>query len=120
MVKYFRNLSLLLGSFLMLQIAFAQRNWNGYGIELNAMQARVFKHTEAFKAPIPASSQLIELHLVHKTRGEKPWHSLRHFPQIGIGFTYTNYGLDSIYGRGYSMYPTLQYRIAEKKAWSWT
>jgi hypothetical protein len=120
MVKYFRNISLLIGSFLMLQITFAQRNWNGYGIEINGIHAQVFKHTAAFKAPLPSASQLIELHAFHKTRGEKPWHALRHFPQIGIGFTYTNYGLDSVYGRGYSIYPTIQYQLTQKKAWSWT
>ena len=120
MVKNFRKIGLLIGSFFMLQIAFAQGNWKTYGVEFNAMEARVFKHTAAFKAPLPAASQLMELHLLHKTQGAQAWHALRHFPQIGIGFTYTNYGLDSVYGRGYSLYPTIQYQLAHKKAWSWT
>jgi hypothetical protein len=94
--------------------------WSGFGLESNFIVGKVFKHTPKFRAPIPDVSTATEFNFVQQTYGRKDWHQRRHFPLVGFGFAYTNYGIDSIYGKCYSIYPTLQLPIVRGKHFEWT
>lgn len=99
----------------------AQSNyWDGFGLEVNAIGGRILKHTPKFKAPIPDVSKALDINLVLQTNGSKQWQQRRHYPIIGLGITYTDYGVDSIYGKCFSVYPNLQLPIIKGKQLEWT
>jgi hypothetical protein len=102
--------------------AYAQNpaSWSGFGIEANAMFGKVYKHTKKFRADVPDHSSAFEINFVQQTYGKKTWHQRRNFPLVGFAFAFTNYGLDSIYGKCISMYPTLQLPIIRGKKIEWT
>ena len=92
----------------------------GFGIETNLAAGRVLKHTSKFRAPVPPVSTAVELNFIQHTYGRQRWHRSRHFPVPGFGVTYTNYGIDSIYGRCVSFYPNLQFLLVHGKRLEWT
>jgi hypothetical protein len=96
------------------------RQWDGFGIEANAFAGKVVKHTAKFHLPVPDLTTGLDLNFQWKTFGKKEWQQRRQFPTIGIGFTYTNYGIDSIYGRCLSIYPNLVIPLITGKYLEWT
>ncbi len=97
-----------------------QKPWSGFAIETNFMAGKVLKHTAKFRAPVPDLSSAFEINFMQQTFGKKAWHARRYYPVVGFGFTYTNYGIDSIYGKCISMYPNLQIPIIRGKNLEWT
>jgi hypothetical protein len=94
--------------------------WEGFGIEANFMGGKVLKHTVNFRAPVPDFSSAFELNFVQQTYGKNDWEQRRHYPLVGVGLTFTNYGIDSIYGKCISIYPNLQLPIIKGKNIEWT
>lgn len=117
-----RSLTLILYSLLITSLCSAQENKPGAGfcIEANAFMGKVIKHTPKFKLPIPEMSNGADVNLQWKTYGKKEWHQRRRYPKIGIGFTYTNYGIDSVYGKCFSIYPNLEIPLITGKRLQWT
>jgi len=124
-VVFFR-FSMLRLFFLLLFIlpagAFAQQTaaWQGFGIEANILGGKIYKHTKNFKAPVAELSGAVELNFVQQTYGKKDWEQRRNFPVVGVGITYTDYGIDSIYGKCFSLYPNLQLPILRSGKFEWT
>lgn len=113
--------------FLIFCILFAQKStaqladkWAGVGIEANAFVGKVIKHNSKFRLPIPDLSTGTDINFQWNTYGKKEWHQRRRYPTIGIGFTYTNYGIDSIYGRCFSLYPNITIPLITWKKLEWT
>jgi hypothetical protein len=100
----------------------AQQNKKGAGfaIDANMFAGRVIKHTWKFRLPVPELSSGLDLNLQWKTWGKKDWHIRRHYPIIGLGFAYTNYGIDSVYGRCYSIYPNIEIPLLMGQKLQWT
>ncbi len=94
--------------------------WTGIGIENNEMVGKVFKHTPKFRLPIPEVSSAYELNVVFKTHGTKEWQQRRRFPVLGVGLMYTDYGLNSIYGKAYGVYPNFQIPLVTGRRLEWT
>lgn len=94
--------------------------WAGIGIEGNAFVGKVIKHSAKFHLPVPALSSGADINFQWKTCGRKTWHQRRRYPTIGIGFTYTNYGIDSIYGRCFSLYPNIVIPLISGRKLEWT
>ena len=82
---------------------------DGFGIETNLLAGRIIRHS--FSAPIPSMSEALDVNLVWQTYGKKLWHQGCHFPVIGIGATYTNYGSDRVFGQCVGIYPNMQIPI---------
>ncbi len=99
---------------------FSQSRWDGSGIETNYMYGKVFRHTPKFIKTLPDYSSIIEINYVKKTNGSKAWQQRRHYPTVGLAFVYTNYGIDSIYGRAFSLIPNLEIPIIKGKKLEWT
>lgn len=95
-------------------------DWKGFGIEANFIGGRILKHSTKIIAPIPDHSSAIELNFMQQTYGKKAWEQRRHYPMIGFGITYTNYGNDAIFGRCIGIYPNLQLPIIRGKQLEWT
>lgn len=98
----------------------ADRTWDGVGIEANMMGGKVFKHSTKFFGPVPRMSGAFELAVFQQTDGRKPWQQRRKYPVWGVGITYTDYGLDSIYGKCIGIYPTFQLPLVRCKKLEWT
>ena len=94
--------------------------WSGFGIELNAIGGKVYKHEAKFTVPIPTLSTGLDVNLMLHTYGKKEWEQRRKYPTIGLGFTYTNYGIDSIYGRCLSIYPNIELPLVRGRKLEWT
>lgn len=92
----------------------------GIGIEVNALAGKVFKHTQKFKAPIPDITTGIEANLVWKTQGNEAWQQRRNYPTVGIGLSFINYGIDSIYGKAIGVYPNVELPLIRGKKLEWT
>jgi len=92
----------------------------GFGIEMNGVEGKVFKHTKKFKLPIPDHSTALDLNLVWHTYGKKDWQQRLNYPTVGFGFTYVNYGIDSVYGRAFGFYPNLTIPIIHGNKLEWT
>ena len=94
--------------------------WSGCGIEVNGIAGKVYKHEAKFTLPIPSVSTAVDVNLMLHTYGKKVWEERRHFPTIGLGITYTDYGLDAIYGQCVGIYPNLELPIISGKKIEWT
>lgn len=90
----------------------------GFGIEANAIAGMILRHK--FSAPIPPVSTEFDVNFVWRTYGKKAWHQQCHFPVIGIGATYTNYGNNAIFGQCVGIYPNLQIPIYRNEKLEWT
>jgi hypothetical protein len=95
------------------------RKWAGFGIEANIMGGKVFKHSPKFFGPVPAFSSAFEVNVVQQTDGRREWEQRRKYPVWGVGIAYTDYGLDSVYGKCVGIYPTLQLPIIRSKKLEW-
>lgn len=110
-----------LACFIYLSAASAQtEKWAGIGIEANPIYGKVIKHTKKFRAAVPSSSGGFELNFVKQTYGKKAWEQRRHYPLIGFGIAYINYGMDSIYGKCIGVFPNLEIPLIKGKKLSWT
>ncbi len=94
--------------------------WSGFGMEANLILGKVYKHEPKFTLPIPALTTGLDIDLVTHTYGKKEWQQRRHYPTIGIAFAYINYGIDSIYGRCFGLYPNIILPIVSGKKLEWT
>jgi hypothetical protein len=92
----------------------------GWGVEANIMAGKVLKHTKKFRADVPDLSTAYEINFTQQTYGTKDWQQRRGYPVLGFGIAYTNYGIDSIYGKCISIYPNLQVPIIRGKKIEWT
>ena len=97
-----------------------QSSAQGFGIEANVLSGKVIKHTVKFTAPIPASSNAFDVNFVWQTYGTKDWQQRRNFPLIGIGVTYTDYGLNRVFGNCIGIYPNIQIPLIRGKKLEWT
>lgn len=92
----------------------------GFGIEANAFAGHVIKHSAKFQLPVPELTTGFDVNMVWKTWGRKEWHQRRRYPVIGIALAYTNYGIDSVYGRCFSIYPNILIPLISTKKLEWT
>lgn len=95
------------------------RPWVGTGIEANLMTAEMIRHTKKIKV-LPERATAIELAFLQQMYGNKEWHQRRNYPLAGIGLGITDYGIDSVYGKCISIYPTLQIPVIAGKRLEWT
>ena len=98
----------------------ANEPWAGFGVIVNPFVGKVYKHEEKFHLPIPELSYGTDVDFVIHTYGKKPWHQLRKFPTIGVGVTYTNYGIDSVYGQCIGLYPNIILPLVRGEKLEWT
>ncbi len=103
-------------------VSFGQesRPWEGFGIEANVFEGHVFKHTPKFHLPIPDMTTGTDINFQYKTFGRKDWEQRRRYPIVGVAFTYTNYGIDSVYGRLFSIYPNIVIPLISGRKLEWT
>ncbi len=94
--------------------------WSGFGVEPNVIAGKVYKHETKFTLPIPSLTTGLDINLVQRTYGKKAWEKCRRYPTIGLGLCYINYGIDSIYGRCFGMYPNLIVPLITRKNLEWT
>lgn len=94
--------------------------WSGFGIEVNALAGKVYKHEAKFTLPIPALTTGVDINLMKHSRGNKPWQQRRGYPTLGLGITYINYGIDSVYGQSVGLYPNITIPIITGKQLQWT
>jgi hypothetical protein len=103
-----------------ISLAQETRPCTGFGFDVNAFGGTVLKHTEKFHLPVPELSTGMDVNLQWKTYGKKEWHQRRRYPTVGLAFTYTNYGLDSVYGRCFSVYPNIEIPLVNIGRLQWT
>ncbi|HEY9177144.1 MAG TPA: acyloxyacyl hydrolase [Flavipsychrobacter sp.] len=117
-----RQLLLLIVSIVLLLAtpAGAQDNWAGIGIEANFIAGKIFPHSPKFPKQLPDMVKGYEVNALFQTYGKKDWHQRRRYPLVGFGFMYTDYGIDSVYGKCLSIYPNLQLPILSYKNFEWT
>jgi len=124
MCNHFFKASYLIAcaAILMSNHAMAQQDVQGagFGIEMNGVAGKVFKHTKKFRLPIPDHSTALDLNFVRKTHGKKDWQQRINYPTVGFGVTYVNYGIDSVYGRALGLYPNLTIPIIHGNKLEWT
>ena len=93
--------------------------WAGFGIEANVIAAKVIKHEPKFTLPLPSVTTGFDVDLLLHTYGKKEWEQRRRYPTIGLGLCYINYGIDSIYGRTFGLYPNITIPLASGKNLEW-
>lgn len=107
---------LLLINFLLFPLLLtAQNKWAGIGIESNIGVGKILRHSPKFPTQLPDRVTSFELNYVHQTSGTKDWQQRRNYPQVGFGMLYTDYGIDSIYGKCIGIYPNVQLPIVYYK-----
>lgn len=96
------------------------RQWAGFGVEVNPFVGKVIKHSQKFHLPVPDLSTGVDINFNYQTYGRKAWEQRRGYPLVGVGITYTNYGIDSVYGRCIALYPNITLPIIRTKKLEWT
>ena len=91
----------------------------GYGIEVNPVFGKILKHNYVFP-PVPNSSYALDVCILKRTTGKKAWQTQRNYPLVGLGITYTDYGIDSIYGKCIGLYPVWEIPIISGEQLEWT
>lgn len=91
----------------------------GMGLECNFLAGKIIKHTHKFTAPIPSSSEALDLNLVWQTYGKKDWHQRWGYPQVGLGITYTDYGNNLVFGKCIGIYPNIQIPLVRGRQLEW-
>ena len=94
--------------------------WAGFGIEVNGFASKVLKHEAKFELPLPKLTTGTDINFQWKTYGKKEWQQRRKYPILGIAFAYTNYGIDSVYGRLFSLYPNVVIPLITGRKLEWT
>lgn len=92
----------------------------GFCIDANAFAGKVIKHTAKFRLPVPDMSTGMDINFQWRKYGRHDWEQRRRYPVVGIAFAYTNYGIDSVYGRCFSIYPNIEIPIITGRKLSWT
>ena len=92
----------------------------GFGIEVTPLLGKVVKHEKKFTLPIPSVSPALDINFVWQTYGTKDWQQRRGFPVVGVGVTYIDYGIESVYGHFFGVYPNLQVPFLRRDKWEWT
>lgn len=85
--------------------------WTGTCIAVNALAGKVWKHETKFTLPIPKLSTGLDICVLKQTYGQHDWEQHRNYPVVGVGVHYTDYGIDSIYGKSIALYPCLEIPI---------
>ena len=91
----------------------------GWGIEVNPFAGRIIKHNYIFP-PVPKLTTGVDINILKQTNGKKAWQQVRKYPLVGLGITYLNYGIDSVYGTCIGLYPVWQFSIIKKPKLEWT
>lgn len=91
----------------------------GYGIEVNPVYGKIIRHNYIFP-PMPPHSYAVDIALLKRTDGSRDWQLRRKYPLLGLGITYTDYGLDSVYGKCIGLYPVWEIPIIRKNQLEWT
>lgn len=94
--------------------------WSGFAIEVNASIGKMIRHSPKFPTILPDYVTNYEVNFIQQTYGRKDWHKRRNYPIVGLALAYTNYGIDSIYGKCISIYPNLQIPLITGKKIEWT
>lgn len=115
-----RQLLLLISTILMYINCTAQDKWAGMGIETNLFAGKILPHTPRFPRQLPDVVTGVEVNALFQTYGKKDWHQRRKYPLVGFAFMYTDYGIDSVYGKCISIYPSLQFPLLKYKKLEWT
>lgn len=117
----YRKIVLLISCLLFVYIPYlsAQINLDGIGLEANVARGKIFRHSKKFPTQLPRAVTCAELNAVFKTTGTKDWHQRRKYPVVGFGMMYTDYGIDSIYGKCLSIYPNLEIPIIRHNSFEW-
>lgn len=102
------------------QATLAQQYQEGFGMESNLFAGRIVKHSAKFTLPIPDLTTAAEINLVWKTAGREAWQRRRHYPVLGLGITYTDYGNNQVYGQSIGIYPNLELPFIRGKKLEWT
>lgn len=104
-----------------MQIISAQNNdaLKGWGIEVNPFAGKVIKHNYIFP-PEPKLISGVDINILKQTNGSKAWQQQRNYPLVGLGITYMDYGIDSVYGKCVGVYPVWQFPIIKKTKLEWT
>lgn len=92
----------------------------GIGYEANIAFGRIIKHSIKFTAPVPDFSTSLDLNVVFKPTGKKPWHIQCGYPVTGIGVLMTDYNSPGIFGRSVGVYPNIQVPFMKGKKIEWT
>lgn len=79
----------------------------GLGVETNVFYGNMLKHTPALTGPIAKDCYGVDVNMVFKTYGKKPWEELRNYPTFGLGIHYLNYNNPSVYGFAIGIAPNI-------------
>lgn len=101
-------------------VVHAQDKWDGVGLEANLLRGKILRHSPKFPTQLPKAVTAVELNAVFQTYGKQDWHKRTNYPIWGFGFMYTDYGIDSIYGKCFGIYPNLQLPLVRYKQLEWT
>lgn len=113
---------LLLFTLFIFHTASAQRHNSplaGYGVEVNPLYGKILKHNYIFP-PVPQYSYALDVNILKRTNGNRDWEQRRNYPLIGIGITYTDYGIKQVYGRALGVYPVLELPLVRGERMEWT
>lgn len=92
----------------------------GFCFDVNMFAGKVIKHTVNFRLPLPEVSTGIDVNFQWRKYGRQEWEQRRRYPIVGIGLAYTNYGIDSVYGRVIGIYPNIEIPIITGGRLNWT
>ncbi|MCB0839641.1 MAG: hypothetical protein KDD99_23385, partial [Bacteroidetes bacterium] len=63
---------------------------------------------------IQHNSRALELSILKPTSGEKEWHGLYRYPEIGLSFLYIQPGNPDVFGQVITFSPVINFRLIEK------
>jgi hypothetical protein len=87
---------------------------NNHYIRAAWHQGYILKHKEAVRHLVKGPVFGIELNYVKSTNGEKQWHNINHFPDIGLGFSYYDLNNDQQLGKIYGLHALMDLYLLRK------
>jgi hypothetical protein len=75
---------------------------------------RVVKNNYIFPS-LPQNSPALEVAYSQKVTGKKPWHSIYHYPEVGVSFLWINLGNPDVLGQAFSIAPHFSQDLITRK-----
>lgn len=90
------------------------QKWANWGLEINNYTGKIIKHTNMEYENSNLSIGW-DLNFRYQTYGKQDWNEAKHFPELGIGLKYFDYGNPEELGQSFALFPNLTIPILRKE-----
>lgn len=90
------------------------RQLHFYGVEVQPSIYQLIPHEDTLKPLKKHSTYNYEANLIYSTTGNKAWHSVYHYPKVGISAKFVDFKYPDVLGYAIGIYPFIDFTVFSK------